>query len=203
MSETPLNYALSPRFDKGLAKAVEIHRKHARKGSGAPYVGHLLSVAGLVLEDGGTEDEAIAALLHDAIEDQNYKGLEADLTEAFGDKVVAIVKGCSHEQSPGEDLTWRERKQRYIDHLESEKRQEVFRVSLADKLSNLRSVLRDYHDEEEDLWTRFNFDDPSDLGWYYGTLSKLYARRIPGAMQAELAHEVLRLQAIPSVGSGS
>src|SRR3954447_3545214 len=90
LSERPPSYVLSKRFEKALDWAVDLHRDQGRKGSHTPYVGHLLGVAGYVLEDGGSEDEAIAALLHDAIEDRDRIGLTQALIAAFGEHVVAI-----------------------------------------------------------------------------------------------------------------
>jgi (p)ppGpp synthase/HD superfamily hydrolase len=182
----------SERFDRALTRAVEYHRGQRRKGSGTPYVGHLLAVAGYVLEDGGSEDEAIAALLHDALEDQYRDDLPSELREEFGPEVLAIVEGCSQEKLPGEKLTWRERKQRYIDNLEAASPQ-VCRVSLADKLANVRSMLRDHREVGERLWTRFNAG-PENIVWFYESLAERYSSLRPGAMAAEFAHEVERLR---------
>ncbi len=115
-----------------------------------------------MLEDGGSEDEAIAALLHDALEDQYRDDLPAELREHFGPKVLEIVEGCSLDRLPGEQLSWRERKQRYIDNLDQAP-DEVVRVSLADKLANVRSMLRDHRAEGERLWKRFNASSPEDV----------------------------------------
>jgi (p)ppGpp synthase/HD superfamily hydrolase len=182
----------SERFDRAFAKAVEIHRRQPRKGSGTPFVGHLLTVAGYVLEDGGSEDEAIAALLHDALEDQYRDELPAELREHFGPEVLEIVEGCSQERLPGEQLSWRGRKQRYIDHLD-ETSDAVIRVSLADKLANVRSMLRDHRAVGERLWERFNAPSPEDVLWYYESLAERYARLRAGATAEEFAHEVERL----------
>lgn len=186
---------LSDRFERALAKAVELHRDHPRKGSGTPYVGHLLAVAGYVLEDGGSEDEAIAALLHDALEDIDRDKLPAELRDEFGDHVIAIVEGCSHEKRRGEELSWRARKQRYIDNLE-ETTDEVLRVSVADKLANARSMLRDHREVGERLWERFNAPGPADVLWYYESLEQRYATLRAGPMAEEFAHEVERLREI-------
>jgi (p)ppGpp synthase/HD superfamily hydrolase len=186
-------YVLSERFEHSLKWAVDLHRGQGRKASGTPYVGHLMTVAGYVLEDGGTEDEAIAALLHDAIEDQDRVGLEEQLITAFGDHVIAIVEGCSHE---GGDGDWRTRKQRYIDHLAADDTPpEVLRVSLADKLANIRTTLRDHREHGHHLWQRFNAPGPAEILWYYRTLSDIYLARFPGAMADEFAAEVERLGA--------
>lgn len=187
------NFVVSERFERALQRAVELHRSQGRKGSGVPYVGHLLSVAGTVLEDGGSEDEAVAALLHDAIEDQFRDGLVEALTADFGERVTSIVQGCSQDKQPGEELSWRQRKQRYIDHMRSASG-EVLRVSLADKLCNVRSMLRDHRDHGDALWGRFGADDREALLWYYDDLAEIYSSRRPGAMADEFAHEVRRLR---------
>ncbi len=195
MSQRPEpTFIPSTRFERALARAIEYHRNQARKGSGTPYVGHLLAVAGYVLEDGGSEDEVIAALLHDALEDQYREDLPSELEEDFGSGVLAIVKGCSQEKSAGEQLSWRERKQRYIDHLE-EASPQVRRVSLADKLANVRSMLRDQREVGERLWERFNAP-AQDIIWYYESLAGRYSSLCPGAMADEFAHEVGRLSEI-------
>jgi (p)ppGpp synthase/HD superfamily hydrolase len=189
----PPNYVVSERFEKALDWAVDLHRDQGRKGSRTPYVGHLLGVAGYVFEDGGSEDEAIAALLHDAIEDRDRSGLTQALIAAFGKHVVAIVQGCSQE---GGDADWRTRKQRYIDHLaDPETQPEVLRVSLADKLHNVRSILRDHRELSHRLWKRFNAD-PAETLWYYRRLREIYLDRFPGAMAEEFAAEVERLESI-------
>jgi (p)ppGpp synthase/HD superfamily hydrolase len=189
----PPNYVVSERFEKALDWAVDLHRDQGRKGSRTPYVGHLLGVAGYVFEDGGSEDEAIAALLHDAIEDRDRSGLTQELIAAFGKHVVAIVQGCSRE---GGDADWRTRKQRYIDHLaDSETQPEILRVSLADKLHNVRSILRDHREHSHRVWKRFNAD-PAETLWYYRSLRDIYLDRFPGAMAEEFAAEVERLESI-------
>jgi (p)ppGpp synthase/HD superfamily hydrolase len=183
----------SERFDRALARASEYHRRQPRKGSGTPYVGHLLTVAGYVLEDGGSEDEAIAALLHDALEDQYRDDLPAELRDEFGAQVLAIVEGCSQEKPRDERLSWRQRKQRYIDHLDGAE-DEIVRVSLADKLANVRSILRDHRAAGEHLWERFNAPSSEDVLWYYERLAERYTALRPGPMAEEFAHEVGRLR---------
>ena len=201
MSEaTEPTFTPSDRFDLAVQRATEYHRHQPRKGSGTPYVGHLLAVAGYVLEDGGGEEEAIAALLHDALEDQYQDGLEAKIGDEFGARVLEIVKGCSLDNLPGEKRggrrpPWRERKQRYIDHMD-EASKEVLRVSLADKLANLRSVLRDHREVGEELWERFGASSPADVLWYYESLAEAYSKQDMGPLAQEFAHEVERLRAI-------
>jgi (p)ppGpp synthase/HD superfamily hydrolase len=162
----------------------------------------VFGVAGLVLEDGGSEDEAIAALLHDAIEDRPRRGLHDQIAADFGESVLAIVEAVSQEKKSAEqrgdrDLardSWRERKQRYIDHLEDAD-PSALRVSLADKLWNLGSVLRDYDDVGHAVWNRFNADRHDQL-WYYEELAQRYRGRIESPMVCELSRAVDRLRAI-------
>ena len=189
----------SERFDLALARASNYHRGQQRKGSRTPYVGHLLTVAGYVLEDGGSEDEAIAALLHDALEDQYREDLPAELQKDFGPAVLAFVEGCSQEKVPGEQLPWRMRKERYIENLAGAG-EEVVRVSLADKLANVRSMLRDHREEGDQLWERFNAS-AGEIVWYYRSLAARYKLLRPGAMAAEFVDEVERLEAIVHTAS--
>lgn len=109
-------HQLTSRFDDALQLASELHRKQKRKGSPVPYISHLLIVAGTVLDDGGTEDEAIAALLHDAVEDQGGKAVAERIRERFGDRVAEVVLACSDADTMPKP-PWRERKDAYIAHL--------------------------------------------------------------------------------------
>lgn len=158
---------LSPRFTDGLTYAATLHARQVRKGTSIPYVAHLLGVNVLVLEDGGDEDEAIAALLHDAVEDQGGPPTLAEIRRRYGDHVAAIVEGCSDT-----DVTpkppWRERKERYLAHIKGAP-PEVRRVSLADKLHNARAILADYRQVGDGLWSRFNAPRDEIL-WYYRSL---------------------------------
>jgi hypothetical protein len=164
-----LDEPLSNRFNQALLYASTLHRKQARKGTQTPYVSHLLAVASLVLESGGTEHEAIAALLHDAIEDQGAdKGEE--IHQKFGKTVHDIVKGCTDAEVPkGEKKpAWRPRKEAYIAHVR-EAPPSVRLVSAADKLHNARAILADYREHGEWLWERFNGGKDGTL-WYYREL---------------------------------
>ena len=145
---------LSPRFEDALVYATQIHAHQHRKGTGIPYVSHLMAVASLVLEHGGTETEAIGALLHDAAEDAGGSGRTEDIRLRFGPDVAAIVEGCSDT-----DVTpkppWKERKIAYIEHIAAAS-DSVRLVSAADKLHNARAILKDYRELGESLWDRFN-----------------------------------------------
>jgi len=175
MSEHTETPKLSGRFSKALVYAEVKHHNQVRKGGDIPYVGHLLSVASLVINDGGSEDQAIAALLHDAVEDQGGPSTLEEIRANFGEDVARIVEQCSDTDEVPKP-PWLERKQRYIDHL-GEVGQDTLLVSVADKLDNARSMLRDYHTHGPSLWDRFNRKNPHDHLWYYGELLDAYRRR--------------------------
>jgi (p)ppGpp synthase/HD superfamily hydrolase len=152
------------KFENALEYAARLHRDQRRKGTDIPYITHLLAVASLVGENGGTEDEVVAALLHDGPEDQGGLPTLEDIRGRFGDEVAEIVDGCTdtyEEEKP----PWRERKERYLAHL-ADAPDSVRLVSSADKLHNARAVLSDYRIVGEDLWTRFNGGKEGTL-WYY------------------------------------
>jgi len=182
---------LGERFDRALAFAARTHRTQVRKGSGIPYVGHLLGVCSLVIEDGGGEDEAIAALLHDAVEDQGGEDMLSQIREAFGDEVAAIVQACSDTMEEPKP-PWRQRKETYLAHL-AEQPGSVLLVSLADKLFNARAILRDYVEVGDQLWTRFRAGRDDQL-WYYRELADAFERLTPGRMASELADVVDELE---------
>lgn len=182
---------LTGRFGQALAYAAEVHRDQFRKGTTIAYLSHLLAVCGLVLEDGGDEDEAIAALLHDAPEDQGGRERLAEIRTRFGERVATIVEACSDTfETPKPD--WRVRKERYLDHLRVETDQGVLRVSLADKLANARSLLRDQLQHGDTHWDRFNAPR-HDQRWYYTSLAAVFQARANGPMARELKDTVTRL----------
>ncbi len=159
---------LSARFEAALQYALEIHRTQNRKGSDVPYFSHLMGVAALVLEDGGDEEQAIAALLHDAPEDQGGRETLEDIRCRFGERVAEIVAGCTDTfESP--KPPWRARKEQYIAHLRTAS-PDVRRVSLADKLHNARSILSDLIQNGASVWDRFRGGKDGTL-WYYHTLT--------------------------------
>ncbi|MBW4667865.1 MAG: HD domain-containing protein [Cyanomargarita calcarea GSE-NOS-MK-12-04C] len=167
-TETP---KLTYRFEQALVYANRLHAKQTRKGGNVPYISHLLSVAALVLEDGGDEDEAISALLHDAVEDQGGKATREVISNIFGEKVIEIVDGCTDSDTIPKP-PWQERKQQYIEKLRCASAS-VRRVALADKLHNARCILSDLHGEGEATWEKFRGGKEGTL-WYYRTLSKLF-----------------------------
>ena len=152
-----------------------------RKATSIPYVSHLFAVCSLVLEDDGTEEEAIAALLHDGPEDQGGEMVLDEIRGRFGVEVAAIVAGLSDAMaSAGEAKPpWRVRKEGYLRHLE-EASPSVLRVSLADKLHNARSILVDLRADGEAVWDRFNAG-PAEQAWYYGELLGTFERRLPAS----------------------
>ena len=172
---------LTERFDKALKFAHKVHRSQPRKKTTIPYVSHLLSVAGLVLESGGDEDLAIAALLHDAVEDaEDMSGEEMSdrIRAKFGDRVADIVDGCSDAKSSpgGSKPPWRSRKEAYLEHLRSASN-DVLRVSIADKVHNARSIATDQDRFGEELWKRFS-STSEESRWYYTSLRDIYKERI-------------------------
>jgi len=156
---------LSFRFERALVYATQIHSNQIRKGSKVPYISHLLSVTALVLEDGGDEDEAIAALLHDAIEDQSITSQQ--IHDLFGEKVASIVSACTESETLPKPA-WKERKLASIEHLR-DANASVRRVMLADKLHNLRSILSDWYRLGDLIWDRFKGGQEGTL-WYFRSL---------------------------------
>jgi (p)ppGpp synthase/HD superfamily hydrolase len=183
---------LTPKFVEAVAYAAEKHATQTRKGSDIPYLGHLLSVAGFVIEADGTETEAIAALLHDAAEDQGGEATLAEIREKFGDEVAEIVGECSDTfETP--KPPWRERKENYVNHL-PEASDSALLVSLADKLHNGRAILRDYREVGGQLWQRFSVQDPQLHLWYYRSLLEVYAQRVDNWMVDELREVIDKLE---------
>ena len=180
------------RFAYALDYATRAHEEQMRKGSNIPYVSHLLAVAALVLEDGGDEDEAIAALLHDVVEDQGGAERLAEVEREFGPRVAAIVESCSDTLVTPKP-PWRERKAAYVAHLEDAD-PSALRVSLADKVHNVRTIVLDYRQLGESLWERF--DPDADPAWYYRSLADVFARRSSSPLTAELEREVSELEAL-------
>jgi (p)ppGpp synthase/HD superfamily hydrolase len=192
---------LGERYATGLAYAFRVHREDVRKGSGVPYVSHLLGVSGLVLEHGGSEDEAIGGLLHDAAEDHGGREQLAAIEREFGPEVARIVEGCSDslEAETAPKGEWHARKEHYIAHLREliEAGEEaIVLVSAADKLHNARSIHDDVRRTGDAIYGRFKGGKEGTL-WYYRSLAEAFALR-PGRhslMGAELAEIVGLLEA--------
>jgi len=181
---------LSQRFEDALVYAARLHAKQIRKGTTIPYVSHLLSVASIVLEHGGNEVEAIAALLHDAIEDQAGAETREEIRRRFGDAVVSIVDGCTDAEVIPKP-PWKERKEQYIARL-SHASPSILLVSAADKLHNARAILGDYRALGENLWDRFNGGKEGTL-WYYKSLVDAFKQAAAGTALAPLIGELERV----------
>jgi (p)ppGpp synthase/HD superfamily hydrolase len=182
---------LGPRFRRALAFALDAHADQRRKGTETPYAGHVLGVAAVVIDAGGTEDEAIAALLHDAAEDAGGRRMLARIEREFGAAVAALVESLSDTLETPKP-PWRERKEAYVEHI-GESSDSAVLVSLADKLYNARAILLDYRDVGEKLWERFNADR-EDVLWYYESLAEAFHARRPGVLADELAATVAELR---------
>ena len=161
---------LTQRYADAVAYASALHANQVRKSTTIPYISHLLGVSSLVLEAGGDEDMAIAALLHDGPEDQGGQATLNEIRERFGDRVAHIVEGCSDSLSedPNNKAPWKERKERYLAHLKDAD-DDTLTVSLADKLHNARSIVSDLMITGPSTWDRFNAS-PNDILWYYNQI---------------------------------
>ena len=187
---------LTDRFDRALLYANHVRGGQVRKGTTTPYVAHLLAVAATVLEYGVDEDLAIAALLHDSVEDQGGKARLDDVRNRFGDRVATVVEACSDslaDTARGERKAhWQERKESYLAHLRTAD-EDVLRVSLADKVHNARAILRDLRkpDIGEKIWSRFSQPREKTL-WYYRALADRFREKLPGQLADEL-HEIVEV----------
>jgi len=184
---------LTRRFEQALLFATRKHAGQIRKGAPAPYISHLMGVAGLVLEAGGDEDLAIAALLHDVVEDCGGAPMLREVRRRFGKRVAHVVEGCTDTDVVPKP-PWRERKENYIKHLRTADA-DVHLVSAADKVHNLRHILTDYREVGEKIWERFNGKRDGTL-WYYRALLREFRRRKPNRLVNELARAVKELRAV-------
>ena len=177
---------IGPSFDDAVRIAREAHATQVRKGTNIPYIAHLLAVAALVLEDGGDEEEAIAALLHDTIEDGGGQEMRRQIRERFGGRVAAIVEACT-DTDKNPKPPWRERKRAYLHHLRHDDVPTgALRVSLADKLHNLRAIRGDLREVGGDLWKRFTTRCAADQLWYFRSLADIFLFAHPSAQADEL-----------------
>jgi (p)ppGpp synthase/HD superfamily hydrolase len=186
---------LGPRFLRAFNFAVEKHAGQTRKASTIPYIAHLMGVASLVLEFGGDEDLAIAALLHDVVEDCGGAPMLKEVRRRFGSRVAKIVDGCTDSDTYPK-TPWRERKETYIRHLKTADA-ETRLVSAADKLNNVRSILSDYREVGESVWARFTGGREGTL-WYYGALLEEFLRRKPNRLIRELKLAIKELETTAS-----
>jgi (p)ppGpp synthase/HD superfamily hydrolase len=179
------------KFEEALMYAARVHRDQTRKGTKIPYVTHLLAVAAIVGENGGTEDEVVAALLHDAPEDRGGEARLEDIRERFGDEVADIVAGNT-DTFENPKPPWHERKEAYVVRVAHEPRS-VRLVSAADKLHNARSVLADLRSLGDDLWARFNGGKEGTL-WYYRALVEAFGSAGSNPIVEELDRVVGELE---------
>jgi (p)ppGpp synthase/HD superfamily hydrolase len=174
---------LTRRFDEAFVYTHEAHASQTRKGNGAPYLGHLMGVASIVIDDGGSEDEAIAALLHDAAEDRGGRERLADIRARFGDAVAGIVEDCTDSWTEPK-APWAERKRQYAEHARTLAPASL-RVSAADKVHNAYAILRDLRNIGDAVWTRFNAN-ADDILAYYQSLVRAYREAGGGRLVDEL-----------------
>lgn len=181
------------RFESALVYANQVHQDQVRKGTGIPYMAHILGVAAIALEYGATDDEAVGALLHDAAEDGGGEARLAEIRARFGDAVGDIVFGCSDSlvEHPEDKLPWRERKESYLAHLEGAS-SSVCLVSAADKLHNVRSIVRDLRLHGDEVWARFQGRRDGTL-WYYAAVTDALIRRSHSPLARDLQRAVEEL----------
>lgn len=184
---------LSNRFMDALNYSFQLHRDQVRKASGVPYYSHIMSTAALVIENGGDEDEAIAGLLHDAVEDQGGLPILLEIKKLFGERVAAIVEGCSDAYEKPKP-PWRSRKEEYLAKL-SNTGKDVRLVSLADKLHNARCLLELLRNEGENSWVKFNGGKEGTL-WYYEALVDIFQNSDLNPMVEELVRVVNEIRNI-------
>jgi len=191
---------LGTRFEKAFLFALEKHRGQRRKASRIPYIAHLMGVASLVLEAGGDEDLAMAALLHDVVEDCGGKKMLEQVRRRFGNRVAGIVDGCTDAYlTPKPE--WRERKENYLGRLRNEDH-DTRLVSAADKLNNVRSILSDYREVKESIWSRINGGRDGTL-WYYRTLRDEFLRDRPNRITRDFELAVNELEGLTAADTAT
>lgn len=184
---------MGPRFSVALALTSELHGDQPRKGTSIPYIAHLLAVTALVIEAGADEDTAIAALLHDAVEDQGGRPTLVRIRARFGQKVADIVESCSDaDVQPKPD--WRPRKEAYVAAI-AHKPEAALLVSLADKVHNAGAILDDYQLIGEEIWSRFTGGRDGTL-WYYRALVEAFRDRAPKPLWQRLEVTVCAIEAL-------
>jgi (p)ppGpp synthase/HD superfamily hydrolase len=185
---------LTDRFVEAMTMAFNLHRSQTRKRSEIPYIAHLMSVTALVLENGGNEDLAIAALLHDAVEDQGGLDTLQQIRDTFGDYVAGLVDECTDAYTQPKP-PWKERKTAYLEKLKSAS-DEVILISLADKVHNARSILRDLQLIGIQTWDKFSKGKAGTL-WYYQSLANIFDDAPYPALRHELrdvVEEIITLE---------
>jgi len=187
---------LGPRFGEAFHLAAEKHSGQTRKRTSVPYISHLMSVAALVLEAGGDEDQAIAGLLHDVVEDCGGQPMLEEVRTRFGDRVTAIVEGCTDAYTIPKP-PWKERKLEYLAILR-EADDDIRLVSAADKLHNVRTILADYRSEGDSVWDRFSGRREGTL-WYYRAVLDVLLEGNPNRLIGELQRAVEELESLHTV----
>jgi (p)ppGpp synthase/HD superfamily hydrolase len=180
--------SLSERYDEAFGFAHTLHRDQLRKGTRIPYISHLMGVSAIVLEHGGTEDQAIAALLHDAAEDQGGEATLDAIRRRFGPAVAAIVSDCTDSWDEPKPA-WRVRKEAYLAKLGAKPASSLL-VSLADKTHNAEAILFDFRVQGDPHWQRFS-GGAEGTRWYYSALSDVFARAMPGPLADRLKRAVV------------
>lgn len=193
---------LTRRFDLAVQFASGLHHKQTRKGTAIPYIAHLMSVCALVLENGGDEDQAITALLHDAVEDQGGPSTLDTIRRLFGDRVADVVRECSDTETPDPSRKppWHQRKQAYLERLRDAS-PDALLISAADKLHNARAILACYREIGDEVWGRFNKEtSKDDQLWYYRALVQRFRVRpeAPKVLVDELEGIVSILEVPPT-----
>jgi (p)ppGpp synthase/HD superfamily hydrolase len=192
-----LKKPLGERFEKALVYAARLHARQAQKGTGRPYVGHLLGVASIVIRNGGDEDQAIAALLHDAVEDQGGLPTLRAIRRRFGARVARIVEGCSDSFTTPKP-PWRDRKEKYIAHVRKAPA-DVRLVSAADKLDNARTIVADLRGIGDRVWSRFKGRKDGTL-WYYREILAAFEEAGSNAVVEELGRTVREMERLAGNG---
>jgi (p)ppGpp synthase/HD superfamily hydrolase len=187
----------SKRFIQALGYAARLHGQQIRKRTTRPYIGHLLSVASIVIEYGGDEDMAIAALLHDAVEDQGGLPRLREIRKKFGKRVAHIVDGCTDSYTQPKP-PWLQRKRAYVERVSSES-EDVRLVSAADKLSNTREVLHDFRVHGESVFDRFTAKKEGTM-WYYRALVDVFRKAESNPLVEELDRVVSKLESLAGPG---
>ncbi len=199
---------LTNRFQEAIGLAADLHADQVRKGTDIPYIGHLLSVAGLVLEFGGDEPQAIAAVLHDLVEDQAHKlggadSAYAEIDTRFGPEARRIVACCTDAEGDGTGIKppWKQRKIAYIDHIQKIDGRAAL-VSICDKIHNARSISSDLRHVGLSAFDRFSADRDSVL-WYYRSLADAFLTYHASPAATEFAHVVDELERGVSAAIGT
>jgi (p)ppGpp synthase/HD superfamily hydrolase len=183
---------ISPRLYQALEFAFKLHGHDARKQSTLPYLAHLLSVCALVQQDGGDEDEAIAALLHDTLEDKPQQTNRQEILSLFGANVLVIIEIATDtppDYIGGSKPPWRQRKENYLAHIRNSN-PAMLRVTIADKIDNARAILADYRLLGDSLWQRFNAGKDDQFWYYQSAIATFEAAGVRGPLLDELKRVV-------------